>query len=111
MHGAGVADVGGQIDFARSSSGPASGDLGTDLTYSVLGRDAVSLAFYRTGVAGNAIDPVTSTSSQVETRWTRQRITALYSAATGAAQTFVADDGVTTITVLACGIQTGSGTY
>ena len=109
--GAGVADVGGQIDFARSSSGPASGDLGTDLTYSVLGRDAVSIAFYRTGVAGNTINPVTSTSSQVKTRWTRNEITALFSNATGAAQPLLADDGVTTINVLACGIQTGSGTF
>ena len=109
--GAGVADVGGQIDFARSSSGPASGDTGTDLTYSVLGRDAVSIAFYRTGVAGNTIDPVTSTSSQLKTRWTRNEITALFSNATGAAQPFLADDGVTTVNVLACGIQTGSGTF
>lgn len=107
----GLADVSGQIDFARSSDGPASGDTGTDLTYSVLGRDAISLAFYRNGVAGNTIDPLTSTSSLVKTRWTRAELTALYSAASGAAKTFTADDGVSSISVLACGIQTGSGTY
>ena len=107
----GLTDVSGQIDFARSSSGPASGDTGTALTYSVLGRDAVSIAFYRTGVAGNTIDPVTSTSAQVKTRWTRAEITALFSNATGAAQPFLADNGTTTINVLACGIQTGSGTF
>jgi hypothetical protein len=109
--GATTADVGGQIDFARSSSGPASGDTGTALTYSVLGRDAVSIAFYRNGVAGNTINPETSTSSQLKTRWTRQELQNLFSNATGAAQPFTADDGVTTVNVLACGIQTGSGTF
>ena len=107
----GVTDVSGQIDFARSSSGPASGDTGTALTYSVLGRDAVSIAFYRNGVAGNTISPATSTSSLVKTRWTRTELTSLYSNATGAAQPFLADDGATNVNVLACGIQLGSGTY
>jgi hypothetical protein len=107
---AGPTDVGGLVDVARSSSGPASGDTGTDLTYSVLGRDAVSVAFYRAGVAGNTINPLTSTSSQVKSRWTRAEITALFSG-TGAAVTLTADDGVTPVSVLACGIQTGSGTY
>lgn len=106
----GLTDVGGQIDFARSSSGPSSGDTGTALTYSVLGRDAVSIAFYRAGVAGNTINPVTSTSSQLKTRWTRAELTSLFSG-TGAAVTLTADDGVTPVSVLACGIQTGSGTY
>jgi len=107
----GITDVGGQIDFARTSSGPASGDLGTALTYSVLGRDAVSLGFYRNGVVGNTINPVTSTSNLVKTRWTRGELTSLFSNTTGAAQPFLADNGTTTINVLACGIQTGSGTF
>jgi hypothetical protein len=107
----GLTDVSGQVDFARSSAGPAAGDTGTALTYSVLGRDAVSIAFYRTGVAGNTINPVTSTSNQVKTRWTRAELTTLFSNTTGAAQPFLADNGTTTINVLACGIQTGSGTF
>jgi hypothetical protein len=107
----GLTDVSGQIDFARSSSGPSSGDTGTALTYSVLGRDAVTLAFYRAGVAGNTINPATSNSSLVKTRWTRDEITALYNAPTGAALPFTADNGSATVNVLACGIQKGSGTY
>jgi len=107
----GIADLDGQLDFARTSSGPAANDPGTQLTYSVLGRDAVSLGFYRNGVAGNTINPATSNSNLVKTRWTRAELTSLFSNATGAAQPFLADNGTTSINVLACGIQIGSGTY
>lgn len=106
----GPVNVQGQVDFARSSSGPASGDTGTALTYIPFARDGVSLGYYRAGVTPPA-DPVTSTSSQLKTRWTRAELTSLFTAADGTAKTFTADDGSTSIQVLACGIQTGSGTY
>ena len=108
----GLKDISGQFDFARSSSGPSSGDTGTDLTYSVLGRDAVSLAFYRTGVATSTIDPVASASAQLKTRWTRAELTALYTntSAAGGIQVVTADDGSTPVNVLPCAIQAGSGT-
>ena len=85
----GVQDVAGLVDFARSSAGPTSGDVGTVLTYVPFGRDAVSFAYYR--AAGS---PVTSL--------TRAQLTTLFTT------------GATTIggvRILPCGIQTSSGTY
>ncbi len=83
-------DVSGQVDFARSSSGPSSGDTGTDLTYIPLGRDGVSFAYAR--ASGGA--PVTEL--------TRSELTSLF---TTGPQTI---DGVR---IVPCGIQTGSGTF
>ncbi len=85
----GVKDVAGLVDFARSSSGPSSGDTGTDLTYIPFGRDGMSFAYYRKNGA-----PVTSL--------TRAQLTSLF---TTGPQTI---DGVR---IVPCGIQTNSGTY
>lgn len=91
----GLADLGGIVDFARSSSGPASGDTGTTLTYVPFGRDAVSFAYYRAGGAGG---PVTSL--------TRPQLTTLFT--TG---TLSVSNGIESVNIIACGIQTGSGTF
>lgn len=85
----GVQDVAGLVDFARSSAGPASGDVGTVLTYVPFGRDAVSFGYYR--AAGS---PVTSL--------TRAQLTTLF---TTGVQT------INGVRILPCGIQTSSGTY
>jgi ABC-type phosphate transport system substrate-binding protein len=85
----GVKDVAGLVDFARSSSGPSSGDTGTDLTYIPFGRDGMSFAYYRKNGA-----PVTSL--------TRAQLTSLF---TTGPQTI---DGVR---IVPCGIQTNSGTF
>lgn len=84
----GVKDVSGQIDFARSSSGPSG--TGTALTYVPFARDGVSFAYYR--ASGGA--PVTTL--------TKAQLVSLF---TVGPQTI---DGVP---VIGCGIQTGSGTY
>jgi ABC-type phosphate transport system substrate-binding protein len=81
--------IGGQVQFARSSSGPAAGDTGTALAYVPFGRDGVSFAYYRTDGS-----PVVSL--------TRAQLTTLFS--TGA----TVIDGVR---ILPCGIQTSSGTH
>lgn len=85
----GVKDVSGLVDFARSSSGPTSGDTGTALTYIPFGRDGVSFAYYRKN--GAAV-----------TTLTRAQLTSLF---TTGPQTI---DGVR---IVPCGIQTSSGTY
>lgn len=82
-------NIAGQVDFARSSAGPASGDLGTDLTYIPFGRDGVSFAYYR--AAGS---PVTDL--------TRAQLTSLFT--TG-------PQVIGGVRIVPCGIQTGSGTY
>lgn len=82
--------VSGLVDFARSSSGPASGDTGTALTYIPFGRDGVSFAFYR--ASGGA--PVSSL--------THAELNALF---TTGPQT------IGGVNVIPCGIQTGSGTF
>lgn len=82
-------NISGQVNFARSSSGPSSGDTGTDLTYVPFGRDGVSFAYYRTDGS-----PVTSL--------TRAQLTSLFTTGT---QT------IGGVRIVPCGIQTGSGTY
>jgi ABC-type phosphate transport system substrate-binding protein len=86
-------DISGLVDFARSSSGPSTTDIGAgnQLTYIPFARDGVSFAYYK----ASAGDPVTSL--------TRAQLTSLFTG-TGA-QTI---EGVR---VLPCGIQTGSGTF
>jgi hypothetical protein len=81
--------VTGLFDYARSSSGPSSGDTGTALTYVPFGRDALAVAYYANGVT-----PVTD--------FTRAQITSLY---TTGPQT------INGVEVVPCGIQLGSGTY
>ncbi len=85
----GVKDVAGLVTFARSSSGPSSGDTGTALTYIPFGRDGLSFAYYRKNGA-----PVTTL--------TRAQLTSLF---TNGPQTI---DGVR---IVPCGIQTSSGTF
>jgi hypothetical protein len=82
--------VTGLFDFARSSSGPSSGDTGTALTYIPFGRDALSVAYYANGVT----TPVTE--------FTKAQLTTLF---TTGPQTFGG------VEVVPCGIQLGSGTY
>jgi len=82
-------DISGQVDFARSSAGPANGDAGTDMTYIPFGRDGVSFGYYR--AAGS---PVTSL--------TRAQLTTLF---TTGPQT------IGGVRIVPCGIQTSSGTF
>lgn len=82
--------VTGLFDFARSSSGPSSGDTGTALTYVPFGRDALAVAYYANGVTTPVKD------------FTRAQITSLY---TTGPQT------INGVEVVPCGIQLGSGTY
>jgi ABC-type phosphate transport system substrate-binding protein len=89
----GVIDVSGEVDFARSSAGPAAGDAGTALTYIPFGRDAVTFAYYQK--TPTATSPTITTLSQAQ-------LVSLFS--TGP-QTI----GGTRI--VPCGIQLGSGTY
>ena len=82
-------DISGQVDFARSSAGPAAGDIGTDMTYIPFGRDGMSFGYYRP--AGS---PVTSL--------TRAQLTSLF---TTGPQT------IGGVRIVPCGIQTSSGTF
>lgn len=93
----GVQDVTGLMQFARSSSGPSNA-VGTDLTFIPFGRDALSFAYYRAGGAGGAV-----------TSLTRQQLQSLYSGGNGSS--LVVSNGTENVTIIACGIQTGSGTY
>lgn len=92
----GSADVGGQIDFARSSSGPGAG-ASQPLTYIPFGRDALSFAYYRAD--GN---PVTTL--------TRAQLNTLFSAA-GAGGIVVNNSLGVPVKIIGCGIQVGSGTF
>jgi hypothetical protein len=85
----GSKSVAGLVDFARSSSGPASGDTGTALTYIPFARDGVSFAYYANGVS-----PVTSL--------TRAQLTSLFT--TG-------PQVISGVNIIPCGIQLGSGTF
>ncbi len=85
----GPVNVSGQVDFARSSAGPAAGDTGTLLTYVPFARDAVSFATYRAN--GAAV-----------TTLTRAQLTQLFT--TGPAV-------IGGVRIVPCGIQTSSGTY
>lgn len=85
----GINNVSGLFQFARSSAGPAAGDLGTDLTYIPFGRDALSFAYYRAAGA-----PVTTL--------TRAQLTTLFT--TG-------PQVIGGVRIVPCGIQLGSGTF
>lgn len=78
----------GLIDFARSSSGPTINVTGP-LAFIPFGRDALSIAYIRP--AGAAVVSITSTD-----------IALLHSAG---------PQLIAGVPVIACGIQTGSGTY
>ncbi len=86
---ASAVDISGQLDFARSSSGPSSGDTSTNQTYIPFGRDAVSFAYYR--AAGS---PVTSL--------TRQQLQQLFNSGP---QTILG------VRIVPCGMQESSGTH
>lgn len=85
----GIADVSGQVDFARSSSGP-SGTTGA-LTYIPFGRDGVSFAYYR--AAGEAGAVKTLTRAELDSLFTSGPAT------------------IGGVRIVPCGIQDGSGTY
>lgn len=84
-----LADTSGQVDFARSSDGPASGDTGTDLTYIPFGNDAVSFAYYR--ASGSPL--TTLTKADLENIFKNGPQT------------------IGTTRIVPCGIQDGSGTF
>jgi hypothetical protein len=90
----GPVDVSGLVEFARSSSGPAAGDTGTDLTYIPFGRDAMSFGYYKANTGAGFTAPVTSL--------TRAQLTSLF---TTGPQT------IGGVRLVPCGIQLGSGTY
>jgi len=79
--------LGGLVDFARSSAGPAT-STATDLTYLPYGRDAVSFAYY-----GNGVAPATSLTSA--------QLSALYTSG---------PQNIGGVTVQGCLPQVGSGT-
>ena len=83
--------VNGLVDFARSSSGPSSGDTGTALTYVPFARDGVTFAY----AVNNVASPVTSL--------TRAQLQSVYA---GPASGTV----INGVNIVACGIQNGSGT-
>lgn len=83
------ANVSGQIQFARSSAGPVSGDTGTALTYVPMARDALTFAHFR--AAGSPV-----------TELTRAQLTTLF---TTGPQT------INGVRIVPCGIQDGSGTF
>jgi hypothetical protein len=85
--------IGGQIDFARSSAGPASGDAGTDLTYIPFSRDGIGVAYV---AAGGLATPKTS--------FTRAELTQLFTATT-------IPVNIGGVNIYPCGIQNGSGTF
>jgi hypothetical protein len=87
----GVKDVSGLVQFARSSAGPASGDVGTALTYIPFGRDGVSFAYYKASAGA----PVTDL--------TRAQLTTIFSSGTATT--------IGGVRILPCGIQTSSGTF
>jgi hypothetical protein len=83
----------GMVDFARSSSGP-SGGAGTVLTFVPFARDALTFGYYRAGGA-----PVTNlTTSELNSINANQ----------DPANNPTIVNGVP---IIACGIQTGAGTY
>lgn len=80
-------DLSGSVDFARSSSGPNA--AGNQLTFIPFGNDALSFAYYRTDGS-----PVTElTPGQITQIFQNGRTT------------------INGVSILPCGIQTGSGTY
>jgi hypothetical protein len=88
-------NVTGQIDFARSSAGPASFPAGTTLTFLPFARDGVSFAYFDHGT--NELANLTTAQLQ-----------ALYGTGN------VSTTGIITLanghTVAACMVQSGSGT-
>ncbi len=84
--------VSGQVDFARSSAGPASGDTGTDLTYIPFSRDGIAAAY---AVGGGLATP--------KTDFTRAELTQIFTATT-------IPVNIGGVNIYPCGIQLGSGT-
>ncbi len=86
----GLTDTSGLLQFARSSAGPAAGDVGTALTYVPFGRDGLSFAYYRAS-GGAAVSSLT-----------RADLTSLFT--TG-------PQVIGGVNIIPCGIQLGSGTF
>ena len=86
----------GFVDFARSSSAPEPSQS-TALTYVPFARDALSFAYYKADTPANVVSSLT-----------RAQLTSIF---TNGATTLPATNGVGTVRVLPCGIQSGSGTF
>ncbi|MCU1392685.1 MAG: hypothetical protein JWM34_1113 [Ilumatobacteraceae bacterium] len=89
-----LTQLGGQIDFARSSSGPGADTANHGATYVPFARDAVSFAFYRPD-GGTTVD--TLSAAQLHTLYT-------------SAGTASVDLGVG-VNFIPCALQSGSGTW
>lgn len=90
-----------KVDFARSSAGPTSAETlaGTQLAYVPMARDGIGFAYW----APSGVTPVTTL--------TRAQLTSIYS---GATRQEIDPDGAgpaPAVTIIPCGIQTGSGTF
>jgi len=82
-------DLVGLLDFARSSSGPVTGDTATVLTYVPFARDALTFAYY-------SADGTSGTDT------TQANLDTIFTNGTGV---------IGGTPVIPCGIQTSSGTY
>jgi hypothetical protein len=98
---AGVSGAGLKIDFARSSSGPGTNTATTDLTYIPFGRDALATAYWTP--AGQ---------TEIKTDFTFAELNTIYNtnASAGVSALPTVSIGGVSVKVLACGLQTGSGT-
>ncbi|MCU1366473.1 MAG: hypothetical protein JWL72_4259 [Ilumatobacteraceae bacterium] len=89
-----LVQLSGQIDFARSSSGPGADTANHGLTYVPIARDAVSFAFYRPD-GGTTVDTLSAA-----------QLHALYTSA----GTAPVDLGVG-VNFIPCAVNSGSGTW
>jgi len=88
-------NISGTANFARSSA--VGTTAGSDVTYLPFGRDALTFASYRPG-GGQAV--VTLTRKQLIDAYDNSTL-----------ETIPDPDGSGTLTLVPCGIQTGSGTH
>ena len=99
--------LGGVVDFARSSAGPASGSGAGPLMYIPFGRDALSFAYAAPALPN---DPATSLPRNPVTTLTSTQLNSLFTSNTGTS-TIVQNAQGLDVEIVPCSIQTGSGTY
>ncbi len=92
---AATVNISGTANFARTSS--VGSTAGSDVTYIPFGRDALTFASYRPG------------GGQPVVTLTRKQLIDAYDNAT--LEVIPDPDGTGTLTLVPCGIQTGSGTH
>lgn len=92
---ASTVNISGTANFARSSS--VSSTAGSDVTFIPFGRDAMTFASYRPG------------GGQPVVTLTRKQLIDAYDNST--LEVIPDPDGSGTLTIVPCGIQTGSGTH